>query len=77
MPPYAILSHCWGDNEMLFKDFRKKRNCVGQGYQKILNCCTYARSVVWHEERVSPGEEEGKGNLVVRRGLEWAWVDTW
>lgn len=42
-PPYAILSHCWGKDEVSFKDFRKKRNCIGSGYEKIVNCCRYAR----------------------------------
>ena len=42
-PRYAILSHCWGEGEISFKDFRKKRNCVGRGYDKIVNCCTVAK----------------------------------
>lgn len=42
-PPYAILSHCWGDGEVSFKDFRKKRNCSGPGYDKIVQFCEYVR----------------------------------
>ena len=44
-PPYAILSHCWGEGEISFKDFRKKKNCTGSGYEKIVKCCEYARTV--------------------------------
>ena len=42
-PKYAILSHCWSEGEMNFKDFRKKRGCTGPGYEKIKDCCRVAR----------------------------------
>lgn len=47
-PSYAILSHCWGEGEISFKDFQKKRNCTGPGYDKIVNCCKHAREVGYH-----------------------------
>lgn len=47
-PKYAILSHCWGRDEISFKDFRKKRHCTGPGYEKIVNCCRYASEVGVH-----------------------------
>lgn len=72
-PPYAILSHCWGQDEVSFKDFRKKRNCSGRGYLKIVDCCQYARSFEWREDtRISKN-----ANSVVHHGLDWLWVDTW
>ena len=43
-PPYAILSHRWGEDEVSFKDYRKERKTTGPGYEKILNCCSFARS---------------------------------
>lgn len=60
-PPYAILSHCWGEDEMNFKDFRKKQRCTGLGYQKIVDFCALVRS------RPSAYKSEP---------LQWAWVDT-
>lgn len=61
---YAILSHCWGDedDEVLFKEMvgltkvTENRDEVRQrfGYQKIVKTCEQAR----------------------RDGFEWAWVDT-
>lgn len=44
-PRYAILSHCWSADEIPLGDFRKKRNCYGTGYEKIINCCAYARNI--------------------------------
>lgn len=41
---YAILSHCWGEDEVSFADFTNGRNHHGYGYQKISDCCALARS---------------------------------
>jgi hypothetical protein len=40
IPEYAILSHTWGqeDDEVSFKDIRKKRGSAKPGYQKIVFC---------------------------------------
>ncbi|KAI1742660.1 HET-domain-containing protein [Xylaria scruposa] len=44
-PPYAILSHTWGDEEVSFRDWQKgpweevERN---EGFSKIENCCRQA-----------------------------------
>ncbi|KAI0183683.1 heterokaryon incompatibility protein-domain-containing protein [Xylaria flabelliformis] len=44
-PPYAILSHTWGDKEVTFRDWQKgpwkdvERNA---GFSKIENCCRQA-----------------------------------
>lgn len=42
-PRYAILSHCWGDNELSFKDYRKGQNLHWPDYRKIVDCCRFAR----------------------------------
>jgi len=72
-PPYAILSHCWGESEMSFKDFRKKRNCTGPGYQKIVDCCEYVRELTfWSADRsVLPATSRRKTSV------QWVWIDTW
>jgi len=41
IPPYAILSHCWGENEVSYKDFKKGRNREGAGWRKIEEVCTF------------------------------------
>lgn len=37
-PPYAILSHRWGDSEVLFGDIMNKRYKEKEGYRKIEFC---------------------------------------
>jgi len=41
-PPYAILSHRWEDEEVSFKDFRKRRYDGMKGWAKIEQCCKQA-----------------------------------
>lgn len=40
IPPYAVLSHTWGDDseEVTFKDVKKGRGKDTTGYGKILFC---------------------------------------
>ncbi|OWY51406.1 hypothetical protein AALT_g4692 [Alternaria alternata] len=38
IPPYAILSHTWGDSEVTFENFYKETSATQQGYKKILFC---------------------------------------
>ncbi|KAI0403472.1 heterokaryon incompatibility protein-domain-containing protein [Xylaria palmicola] len=42
VPPYAILSHTWGKEEVSFSDFEEGRRASMQGFQKILGCCRQA-----------------------------------
>ncbi|KAI0891402.1 heterokaryon incompatibility protein-domain-containing protein [Annulohypoxylon nitens] len=39
IPPYAILSHTWGDEEVSFVDFTEGKASHRKGYQKISRCC--------------------------------------
>jgi len=42
IPPYAILSHRWEEEEVIFADMQK-RDCEGKaGYDKIKKCCAQA-----------------------------------
>ncbi|KAI1349672.1 HET-domain-containing protein [Xylaria sp. FL0043] len=41
-PPYAILSHTWGDDEVLFQDLADPRHKEKLGYRKIEGCCQQA-----------------------------------
>lgn len=38
IPPYAILSHTWGDDEFLFEDLVNGTGTSKAGYEKILFC---------------------------------------
>jgi hypothetical protein len=42
IPPYAILSHRWGDSEVLFKDIGGNTYKEKKGYQKIKFCAEQA-----------------------------------
>jgi hypothetical protein len=37
IPPYAILSQRWEEDEISYKDVRKQRNLSSQGWQKVQN----------------------------------------
>lgn len=42
IPPYAILSHRWGEQEITFKEMRKGQVYPGPGLDKIRNFCQHA-----------------------------------
>jgi tetratricopeptide (TPR) repeat protein len=42
IPPYAILSHRWGDDEVLFEDLRSDMYKEKEGYRKIKFCAKQA-----------------------------------
>ncbi|KAF5654009.1 beta transducin [Fusarium sp. NRRL 25303] len=42
-PPYAILSHAWGDQEVTFRDWQNHQQVTQKhGYSKILQACNQA-----------------------------------
>ncbi|KAL8907079.1 MAG: hypothetical protein Q9207_001620 [Kuettlingeria erythrocarpa] len=43
-PPYAILSHTWGDEEVSFQEIANPAAKRLHGYRKIEGCCALARS---------------------------------
>ncbi|KAJ9609688.1 hypothetical protein H2200_006016 [Cladophialophora chaetospira] len=60
IPKYAILSHCWGSNEIPYQDFQSRRKRRGIGYRKIREFC-----------RTAPEAARTYG-----LSIEWVWVDT-
>jgi Heterokaryon incompatibility protein (HET) len=42
IPPYAILSHCWESEEVLFHDIQAGTAPNKKGYSKIRGCCRQA-----------------------------------
>ncbi|KAI0018346.1 HET-domain-containing protein [Xylariomycetidae sp. FL0641] len=59
-PPYAILSHTWGNYEILFEDF--------QGSQ-------VESQLAWQRKSLYP-EVRGSCDQARRRGLRYIWIDT-
>jgi ankyrin repeat protein len=43
-PPYAILSHTWGDGEVSLQDMTLGHFAEKKGYAKIQGCCSLARA---------------------------------
>ncbi|KXX76584.1 Vegetative incompatibility protein HET-E-1 [Madurella mycetomatis] len=44
IPPYAILSHTWGPEEVSYKDYVDNNGSSKLGYEKIVQCCRLAVS---------------------------------
>jgi hypothetical protein len=42
IPPYAILSHTWGQDEVSFQNIQRPLALLGCGYEKIKYCCDQA-----------------------------------
>jgi hypothetical protein len=48
IPPYAILSHRWGESEVTFQDLEGERGIdVARADPKIFGCCTQALKDGW------------------------------
>ncbi|KXX74108.1 Vegetative incompatibility protein HET-E-1 [Madurella mycetomatis] len=43
VPPYAILSHTWGDQEVTFQEIDMPEREKKKGFAKILGCCRQAQ----------------------------------
>lgn len=49
IPPYAILSHTWGEEEVLFSELNDGTGKSKKGYEKIQRACMQARSDrIWY-----------------------------
>ncbi|KAF8857863.1 HET-domain-containing protein, partial [Acephala macrosclerotiorum] len=44
IPPYAILSHTWGSEEVTYNDHTSQRSQTKEGHKKIRRCCQVAES---------------------------------
>jgi hypothetical protein len=44
IPPYAILSHTWGEKEISFQEIRNLDGLSGAAFEKIKKCCQTAAS---------------------------------
>jgi hypothetical protein len=44
-PPYAILSHTWEEEEVLFQDVQNSTATKRKGYAKVRGCCDLAAEI--------------------------------
>jgi hypothetical protein len=63
IPPYAILSHTWGREEVTMQEWRSEDHSKiahKEGYKKILSCLEQARkdrlAWAWIDTYVSPDQ---------------------
>lgn len=47
VPPYAILSHRWEEDEVTYKDMIDGRGPILRGWSKLTGCCFKAASDGW------------------------------
>lgn len=47
VPPYAILSHTWGEEEVTFKDHASEARIHLKGWSKVTKCCELAAADGW------------------------------
>lgn len=66
IPPYAILSHTWGENEITFQDLEKLHGDTSTG------------SNLWEIPKSHPNHTkiEGCCAQALGDGLNWVWIDT-
>jgi hypothetical protein len=43
IPPYVILSHTWGEEEVLFEDIQRGTAKSKKGFTKVKGCCKKAK----------------------------------
>lgn len=77
-PPdnYAILSHCWTDDEISFKDFVKRRRTDSHGYWKVKRFCEFIqRCQFMRRSSPKPGFQFISCDKMPIK-IEWIWIDT-
>ena len=66
-PPYSILSHRWGDDEVSYKEFRKRlREESRQVIRKIIDFCNFVKARKYESIWV-PG---------THFSVHWVWIDS-
>lgn len=67
-PPYAILSHRWGDNEVTFDSYSPQQKGNTSGLKKIVDLCIFVQHL---NVSGQDGKQDYMGPLV-----QYVWVDT-
>ena len=92
IPPYGILSHRWGEDEISHKDFRKGRvPAESASYKKISDFCAFVRErtifdfgpfterrrEAYERNEAEPFSPGGMHSVEgEREALQWVWIDT-
>jgi hypothetical protein len=74
VPPYCILSHRWGEDEVSYKEFRKGSKTDGVGYRKILGFCEFVKGRRWRP--YSTESANGSSSPLYSDSTDWVWIDT-
>ncbi|RFU79887.1 het domain [Trichoderma arundinaceum] len=73
VPPYAILSHTWGDEEITIQQLRRLGGCSQLTLSSPKTLDKKRRAIVLKKGYVKIA---GAAQLAVSRGLDYLWVDT-
>ncbi|KAL7934047.1 hypothetical protein V8C35DRAFT_45465 [Trichoderma chlorosporum] len=73
VPPYAILSHTWGDEEITIQQLRRLGGCSPQTLASPQTLDKKRRATVLKKGYI---KISGAAQLAVSRGLDYIWVDT-
>src|SRR5215831_501837 len=73
VPPYAILSHTWGDEEITIQQLRRLGGCSQQTLASPQTLDKKRRATVLKKGYIKIA---GAAQLAVGRGLDYIWVDT-
>ncbi|RDK47085.1 hypothetical protein M752DRAFT_281171 [Aspergillus phoenicis ATCC 13157] len=59
LPPYAILSHTWGKEEVTYQEVNTASTKEKSGFEKITQCCSYQKAEICYAilENVQSKEE--------------------
>jgi hypothetical protein len=68
IPPYFILSHRWGEDEMSYKDFVKRQHSDSPGFEKVRELCAFARKQAADWPRM---KSSSRGYFI-----DYVWIDT-
>lgn len=75
IPSYAILSHTWGYDEVIFRDFRNVAHRDKHGYAKIDGCCREAQkngvSYVWVDTCCINKESSAELSEAINSMFQW------
>ena len=67
IPPYAILSHTWGDDEVTLQEVRRMESRMPQAFNNQKQLITGKKGYV---------KIKNAAAMAVKRGLAYMWIDT-
>ncbi|KAJ8113703.1 hypothetical protein OPT61_g4222 [Boeremia exigua] len=77
IPEYVILSHTWGEEEVLLEDIDKPEVCKMIGYTKILQCCQQAKEDgfewVWIDTCCIDKKSSAELTEAINSMYKWYW----